>query len=52
MLLGLAISSVWPSAGALTTKSAAKLLPAPARFSTTIDWPSALPSGSLSVRAT
>src|SRR3990172_7218982 len=42
------ISSVWPSGGALATKSVPILPPAPVRFSTITGWPSA--SASLGAR--
>ncbi len=44
-------SSVWPSGAALATAAVPVVPPAPGRFSTTIDWPSASASGSRNSRA-
>src|SRR4029453_1251567 len=52
MLLGLAISNVYPSAGDLATMSAAMLEPAPGLLSTITGCPSALLKASLIARAT
>jgi len=46
------ISSVWPSGAARATVAAATVAPAPRLFSTTTAWPSALPIGTASARAT
>ncbi len=45
------MSSVWPSGGAFFTATAAMAPLAPPRLSTTTVVPSALPSGSASMRA-
>ena len=50
-VLELVIRSVWPSAGARATKSAAMLPLAPALFSTSTGWPSARASSGAMVRA-
>ena len=44
-------SKVWPSGAAFATAAAPVVPPAPGRFSTTIDWPSASESGSRMRRA-
>src|SRR6266568_4534243 len=48
---GAAMRSVWPSGGALATKSVPMLPPEPVRFSTMTGWPSASPSRGASARA-
>src|SRR5262249_29238355 len=49
--LGKQTSSVWPSGKAFATASAARLPPAPARFSTSTGWPSDAASGGAIARA-
>ena len=49
---GVLTSRVWPSGCARATCETPMAPPAPARFSTTTDWPSASPSAGARVRAT
>ena len=44
-------SSVWPSGADFATASAARLPPAPGRFSTSTAWPNSADSGSAIARA-